>query len=319
MNVTQPQSSCPECDARVEADPKHGELICSECSTVVEEQAIDHGPEWSAYTTTEREGRSRVGRPTSPTMHDRGLSTQIDWQNKDAAGNSLTVRQRKQVERLRTWNERCRVRTGRERTLRQALGEIHRMSSALGLPQSVRETASVIYRRASDADLVVGRSIEGIATGALYAAARQHGVPRTLDEVTTVARVDQQRISRDYRLIATELNLGLEPTDPTAYLPRFASDCECSETVHRLAHDLLAVVVGTPYMSGKSPVGLAAAALYASALLSDEHLTQGTIAEAADVTRVTIRKHYRELLAHGGHMSPAQARATARGETSLAE
>jgi transcription initiation factor TFIIB len=319
MHVVQRHTSCPECDAQVETDPKHGELVCAECGTVVEDQAIDHGPEWSAYTASERKDRSRVGRPTSPTMHDRGLSTQIDWQNQDGYGQALNPRQRRKMERLRTWNERCRTRTGRERTLRQAFGEIHRMASALGLPQSVRETTCVIYRRASEADFVVGRSIEGIAAGALYAAARQHGVPRTLDEVTTVARIDQRRISRDYRLIANELDLALEPTDPTAYLPRFVTDCGCSEAVHRQARDLLAAVTGTPYPSGKHPAGLAAAALYASALLTNEHLTQGTIAEAADVTRVTIRKRYRELLNHADHMSPNQARATARGETSHAE
>lgn len=319
MHIAQTHSLCPECDARIDADPKHGELVCPECGTVVEDQAVDHGPEWNAYTASEHEARARVGRPTTATLHDRGLSTQIGWQNRDANGQSLSAQQRKKMHRLRKWDERCRVRTGRERTLRQALGEIHRMSSALGLPQSIRETASVIYRRASDSDLVVGRSIEGIATGALYAAARQHGVPRTLDEVTTVARVEQQRISRDYRLIASELDLALEPTDPTAYLPRFGSECGCSRAVQSQARDLLAAVTGTPYPSGKHPAGLAAAALYASALLSDEHLTQGTIAEAADVTRVTIRKHYRELLDHADHMSPDQARATARGETSLAE
>lgn len=314
MHIAQTQSSCPECRAQVEADPKHGELVCPECGTVVDDQAIDHGPEWTAYTASKREERSRVGRPTTPTLHDRGLSTLIDWQDQDGYGQQLTERQRQKMHRLRKWDERCRTRTSRERTLKQALAEIQRMSSALGLPKAVRETASVIYRRASEADLVVGRSIEGIATGALYAAARQQDLPRTLDEVTTVARVEQRRISRDYRLIANELGLALEPTDPTAYLPRFASDCDCSETVQRRARDLLDTVTGTTYMSGKSPVGLAAAALYASALLNNEQLTQVALAETADVTRVTIRTHYRELLAHAGHMTPAQARATARGE-----
>jgi transcription initiation factor TFIIB len=317
MNVTRKAPvTCPNCDGQVKDDPKHSEIVCPECGTVVDDQArVDHGPEWRAYTATDRKNRSRVGQPTTPTLHDRGLSTQIGWKDKDAYGNSLTVRQRKKMERLRTWNERFRTRNSRERTLKQALAEIHRMVSALGLPPSVRETASVIYRRALDADLVVGRSIEGIATGALYAAARQQGLPRTLDEVTTVARIEQRRISRDYRLIANELGLALEPTDPTAYLPRFASECNCSDTVQRQAHDLLTAVTGTPYMSGKSPVGLAAAALYASAHLADEPLTQRDISAVADVTRVTIRNHYRELLAHAGHMSPEQTQAPARGET----
>ncbi|MFC7191933.1 hypothetical protein ACFQL7_20495 [Halocatena marina] len=75
------------------------------------------------------------------------------------------------------------------------------MSSALGLPKPVRETASVIYRRALAENLLIGRSIEGIATSAVYAAARREGIPRTLDEVTTVARVERQRIARAYRVI----------------------------------------------------------------------------------------------------------------------
>jgi transcription initiation factor TFIIB len=300
------QPTCPECTASIRYNPKRGELVCPDCDTVVDDQAIDHGPEWVAYTAQDREQRSRVGQPTSPTLHDKGLSTQIDWRDRDGYGKQLSARKRKQMQRLRTWDERYRTRTGRERTLKQALAEIHRMSSALGLPQSVRETASVIYRRALDEDLVVGRSIEGIATGALYAAARQQGLPRTLDEITTVARTDQRRIGRDYRLITSELGLPIEPTDPTAYLPRFASACDCSEAVHRQARDLLGAVAGTPYMSGKSPVGLAAAALYAAALVIDERLTQGELADVADVTRVTIRNHYRELIAHADGISPAQ-------------
>jgi transcription initiation factor TFIIB len=308
------ESTCPNCNSSVSYDQKHGENACTECGMILREDAVDHGPEWNGYTATDRKDRSRVGRPTTPTLHDRGLSTQIGWQNQDGYGHALSARQRHKMERLRTWDERYRAGTGRERTLKQALAEIQRMSSALGLPKAVRETASVIYRRASEADLVVGRSIEGIATGALYAAARQQGLPRTLDEVTAVARVEQRRISRDYRRIATELDLALEPTDPTAYLPRFASDCGCSEAVQRQARDLLATVAGTTYMSGKSPVGLAAAALYAGGHLTNEPLTQREVSAVADVTRVTIRNHYRELLAHAGHMSSEQARATARGE-----
>jgi len=110
-------------------------------------------------------------------MHDKGLSTNIDWRNKDAYGNSLGSRQREKMQRLRKWNERFRTRDSKERNLKQALGEIDRMASALGLPTNVRETASVIYRRALDEDLLPGRSIEGVSTACVYAAARQAGVP----------------------------------------------------------------------------------------------------------------------------------------------
>ncbi|WP_248903751.1 transcription initiation factor IIB [Halocatena marina] len=290
------QQTCPHCDSNVEADPKRGETVCTECGTIVTEGTVDHGPEWTAYTASEREDCSRVGRPTTASLHDRGLSTVISQEDRDAHGRRLSSRKRQQMRRLRTWDERYRTRDSKERNLRQAFGEINRMSSALGLPKPVRETASVIYRRALAENLLIGRSIEGIATSAVYAAARREGIPRTLDEVTTVARVERQRIARAYRVISTELGLAIEPSDPTAYLPRFASELDCSEDVHREAHDILETVSGTTYTSGKHPAGLAAAALYASACLTGEQLTQHEISNVADITRMTIRTHYRELI-----------------------
>ncbi|MFB6202416.1 MAG: transcription initiation factor IIB family protein, partial [Halorhabdus sp.] len=166
---------CPECGGTLQSDSERGETVCTECGLVVEEDEIDPGPEWRAFDAKEKDQKSRVGAPTTNMMHDKGLSTNIGWQDKDAYGNSLSSRQREKMQRLRTWNERFRTRDSKERNLKQALGEIDRMASALGLPENVRETASVIYRRALDEDLLPGRSIEGVATASLYAAARQAG------------------------------------------------------------------------------------------------------------------------------------------------
>ncbi len=299
MNLATPtQQSCPHCGATVVADPRRGETVCTECGTVLEEEAVDHGPEWTAYNSREYAEVARTGGPTSMTMHDKGLSTFISDRDRDASGRQLSARKRNQMRRLRTWNERCRTRDATERNLKQAFTEINRMASALGLPQSVRETASVIYRRALDEGLLVGRSIEGVAAAGVYAAARQESIPRTLDEVTTVARVDRNRIARAYRTVGGELGLAIEPADPTAFLPRFASGVDCSETVHRQAHDLLESVAGTTYTSGKNPAGLAAAALYASACLTGERITQQEISSVADITSMTIRTHYRDLIEH---------------------
>ncbi|MEF8882317.1 MAG: TFIIB-type zinc ribbon-containing protein, partial [Halapricum sp.] len=155
---------CPECGGTLATDSERGETVCTECGLVVEEDEIDPGPEWRAFDAKEKDQKSRVGAPTTNMMHDKGLSTNIGWQDKDAYGNSLSSRQREKMQRLRTWNERFRTRDSKERNLKQALGEIDRMASALGLPENVRETASVIYRRALDENLLPGRSIEGVAT-----------------------------------------------------------------------------------------------------------------------------------------------------------
>jgi transcription initiation factor TFIIB len=290
------QTACPECDGRLQTDTEHGEVVCSDCGLVVEEDSIDRGPEWRAFDANERDNKSRVGAPTTKMMHDKGLSTNIGWQDKDAYGNSLSSRQRQKMQRLRTWNERFRTRDSKERNLKQALGEIDRMSSALGLPENVRETASVIYRRALDENLLPGRSIEGVATAAVYAAARQANVPRSLDEISVVSRVERMELTRTYRYIVRELNLEIAPADPESYIPRFASDLDLSDEVERRARELVDHGRDAGLLSGKSPVGLAAAAVYAAALLCNEKVTQSEVSEVASISEVTIRNRYKELL-----------------------
>jgi transcription initiation factor TFIIB len=290
------QLRCPECGGQLATDTEHGETVCADCGLVVEEDEIDHGPEWRAFDSKEKDQKSRVGAPTTQMMHDKGLSTNIGWQDKDAYGKTLSSRQREKMQRLRTWNERFRTRDSKERNLKQALGEIDRMASALGLPENVRETASVIYRRALGDDLLPGRSIEGVATSALYAAARQAGTPRSLDEIATVSRVDKDEIARTYRYVVRELGLEIQPADPEQYVPRFASELGLSDESERRARDLLKTAKDQGVHSGKSPVGLAAAAIYAAALLTNEKVTQSEVSEVANISEVTIRNRYHELL-----------------------
>ena len=291
------RAGCPECDGDLVASG--AETVCQGCGLVVEENEIDRGPEWRAFDSAEKNEKSRVGAPTTNMMHDKGLSTNIDWRDRDAYGNSLDSRQRQKMQRLRKWNERFRTRDSKERNLKQALGEIDRMASALGLPDNVRETASVIYRRALDEDLLPGRSIEGVSTASLYAAARQAGVPRSLDELERVSRVEKMELTRTYRYVIRELNLEVKPADPESYVPRFASDLELSDEVERRARELIEAARQDGILSGKSPVGLAAASVYAAALLCNEKVTQNEVSEVADISEVTIRNRYKELLEAG--------------------
>jgi transcription initiation factor TFIIB len=294
------ERTCPECGGGLISDEEHAETVCADCGLVVEADEIDRGPEWRAFDASERDEKSRVGAPTTNMMHDKGLSTNIGWRDEDAYGRSLSSKQRQKMQRLRTWDERFRTRNSKERNLKQALGEIDRMASALGLPDNVRETASVIYRRALDEDLLPGRSIEGIATASLYAAARQAGNPRTIDEFAEVSRVEEMEFKRAYRYVVRELGLEVKPADPASYVGRFASDLAVSDEAERRARDLLETAKSRALHSGKNPVGLAAAAIYAAALLSNEKVTQSEVSEVADVSEVTIRNRYQELLEADG-------------------
>ncbi|MFB6155293.1 MAG: transcription initiation factor IIB family protein [Haloferacaceae archaeon] len=291
---------CPECGDSGVTDEGRGETVCRECGMVLEEGMVDHGPEWRAFTSAEREDRRRVGAPQTERMHDRGLSSVISYRDADASGRSLSSRQREKMRRLRTWDERFRTKDAHERNLKQALSEVDRMGSALGLPKTVRETAGVVYRRALEEDLLPGRSIEAMATASLYAAARQAGTPRSLDECAQVSRVERQEFARAYRYLTQELGLALQPADPESYLPRFVSALDVSGETERRARALLDTSKAAGVHSGKSPVGLTAAAIYAGSLLENDPITQARISEVTEVSEVTIRNRYREMLEAAG-------------------
>lgn len=75
------------------------ETICEDCGLVIDEQRIDHGPEWRPFEDTE-ESPKWTGAPLTVARHDRGLSTEIG-RDRDAKGNELSGQKRRHLARLR--------------------------------------------------------------------------------------------------------------------------------------------------------------------------------------------------------------------------
>ena len=98
---------CPECGSHhLTRDYERGELVCEECGLVLDDQFIDQGPEWRAFDVEQGEKMARTGAPMTYTIHDKGLSTEISWKNKDSYGKSIPTRNRAQLYRLRKWQKR---------------------------------------------------------------------------------------------------------------------------------------------------------------------------------------------------------------------
>ena len=290
------ESRCSECGStHLVRDYQRGELVCEECGLVVDESIIDQGPEWRAFDVEQGEKRTRTGAPMTYTIHDKGLSTEIGWKNKDSYGKSIPTRNRAQLYRLRKWQRRIRVSNATERNLAFALSELDRMASGMGLPRNVRETAAMIYRKAVTKNLIRGRSIEGVTAASLYAACRQCNVPRTLDEIANTSRVGRKEIGRTYRFMTRELKLKLMPTSPQNYISRFCSELKLSGEVQAKALEILKQADDKELTSGRGPTGVSAAAIYIASILCNERRTQREVADIAGVTEVTIRNRYKEL------------------------
>ncbi|AWB28421.1 transcription initiation factor IIB [Halococcoides cellulosivorans] len=276
---------CPECDGRVSTNAI--ETLCEDCGLVIQDQRIDHGPEWRAY---DEEDCERTGAPLTAARHDRGLSTEIG-RGTDAKGNTLSGRKRRQVARMKREHSRGRFQSKAERNLAHGLGEVRRIVSALELSETIRDQSCQLFRSAQNENLLCGRSIEAIAAASVYGACRCNGLSRLRGEVTEMARVAASRVTNAYNMLNKELGLPAEPVVPSMYVPRLASDLNCPDAIHQRARGLAERAEELGATTGVHPAGFAAACLYTAGLEQGHGLTQAEAADAANISTATIRAH----------------------------
>ncbi len=290
------KDKCARCGkGKLVTDNESGEMFCSNCGFVMSEKLQESGPEWRSFTQDEHGDRARAGAPTSLTMHDMGLATIINPINRDASGRPLTAAMKSTIERLRTWDSRSQVHEPVDRNFRQAFSELNRLKDKLAISDAVMEKSAYIYRKALDKGLVRGRSISALIASALYAACRDTATPRNLKDIEIAANIKRKDIARCYRLLVKELDLKMPVTDSVQCVARIASKIGIEEKAKRYAMQVLKNAQEQEVSAGKDPMGLAAAALYLACVKTGEDKTQRDIAEAANVTEVTIRNRYKGL------------------------
>lgn len=298
-------ATCPECGSDIEL--VDGDLACSECGLLVNDDVeIDHGPEWRAYTADERDERRRVGPPQTELRHDNGLGADIGRLS-ESAYSGLSSRRQFQLARLRERDTHSKL-DDNSHAVSYALQEVKRMTTALGYERSHAEQAAHFFRQAHDEGLAKGRSLDGLAAAAVYITLRIDEAPITLAKIERVAKAGEQATKVAYQVTRRTLDLPIPPQHPSDHLPAIASAVGAPMALQRVAANLLEAASGTQCMQGKSPSGLAAAALYAAdqetppGHYTDEEsprvATQREIAEVADVDPQTVRTNRDRLQNH---------------------
>lgn len=288
-------NKCPRCGStNIVNDPENGEMVCANCGLVVEEELIDRGPEWRAFTADEKQSRTRTGLGMSYTLYDKGLSTVFNGY-RDAQGNRLKDETRIKMDRLRKYDNRSKFDETWRRNLSIAMAELDRVAAALHLPQSVKEQAALIYRRALKMDLIRGRSIDAFVAASMYAACRQLKVPRPLKEITKTSIREHSEVARTYRLLIREMKLKMPVDDPMKFIPSIASKLNLRRDTEQYAIDILRRAKDRHGLTGKDPRGVAAAALYMACIDNNDKRIQKDVAEAAGTTEVTLRNRLRGL------------------------
>ena len=277
---------CPKCrGTNIIEDVDSGELVCADCGLVITKGLFLSDKDWRAFDTEEFMERARAGAPITPIRPAYGLDTEISF--------TRGVSQRA-VQSLRRTKKH--VRSRREKNVMPALMKIRAAADQLNLPTQTVEDAAILYRKASAAGLVKGRSMDAMVAAVIYAACRRTEVPRSLGEIAAFFNLKEKEVGRSFRFLFRKLGTRIPPPRPEVYVPRICSRLNLPQSVATRAIKILRVAREVGATLGREPVGVAAAAVYLACQEAGIHRTQRELAQAASVTEVTVRNRYKELM-----------------------
>merc|ERR1719187_1873060 len=270
--------------AYVIEDYRAGDQICSECGLVVGE-VIDVGPE----------DRSRIGGKENTLLGSSDLTTMIGpgrgMASFTADGNPL-------------YNNR-KTQSSSDRTLINAFRTISNMADRINLTKTITDRAHKLFKTVHDGKNLKGRSNDAIAAASLYIACRQEGVPRTFKEIVAVSTVSKKEIGRCFKLILKAHDTSVDLITTGDFMARFCGTLDLAREVQKAATHIAKKSVDLDIVPGRSPISVAAAAIYMASQASDDKKTQREIADIAGVADVTIRQSYKLMLPHAKDLFPS--------------
>lgn len=287
-------STCNIKEDRLVTDVVSGEIVCSNCGTVVIDGIEETGKEWINPKDHETD-KSRIGMPFSLAVHDMNLSTIIGKTNKDSAGQLIDSGMQARMNRLRIWDSRTMYRDSSSRNFTTAFVLLGKLKDKLSLTSSIVEKTAYTYRKVQEDGLIRGRTIGAVLVACLYITCREQGVSRTIDELAEASNIRRKAIAKIYRDIVFHLKRKIPQVNCFQCIDKIANKIELNEITTRHARDLMKKVLEQEFSAGKDPMGFAGAVLYVSLQMEGKTVRQIDIAEAAGVTEVTIRNRAKEL------------------------
>lgn len=276
-------------------DYRAGDMVCSACGLVVGDRVVDVGSEWRTFSNEKSNtDPSRVGGSENPLLNGTDLTTVIGRATGDAAfdesGNAKYHNRRNM--------------SSSDRALVTAFREISNMADRINLTKTITDRANLLFKQVHDGKTLKGRSNDAIASACLYIACRQEGVPRTFKEICAISKVSKKEIGRCFKLILKALETSVDLITTGDFMSRFCSNLGLPPVVQRAATHIARKAVELDIVPGRSPISVAAAAIYMASQASVEKKNQKEIGDIAGVADVTIRQSYKLMLTRAAELFP---------------
>lgn len=278
---------CPACEMmNVVFDSELQAYVCSQCGTVIDDKPIYQGSEGF----NKEDFLPRYSGSFTHRVHDHGVgSTEIS--------GSL----RFHIKQGRTWVARnidARM-TKEDRKVVKALKELNDLIKHLKPPKAVSETAGEILQKTIKSLNIKEQTLKRVVAASLYLAYKICGYPRPARVYAREIGMSESDLWEGIRKIRdcdNSARLSPESIEPRYYINYIATKLNLSPEVAALANEIVANIKDNFVLSGKSPVSLAAAAVYLAGILTGDRRNQLEVGNVVGQTDVAIRNTYNTLV-----------------------
>ena len=221
-----------------------------------------------------------------------GLATDISSQDNDTNGLRPAASLRKE----------CRLRTPLS-----VFRDISHWCDQFLESETICDIAKQLYKRTYEAKLLRGKPLDAIIAACIFVACRQAHIPRTFREICDIMRVSKKLLGYCYKTLVRAFDLapglstnpsGSSSSAPEALLARYCDHLDLSTRVHSVCTDIIVAARKHGIAVGRSPISIAAGAIYYTGHLLGETKTVQDICAVSSVGESTVKLIFRLLHAN---------------------
>lgn len=281
-------------------DQQTSVIVCSECG-IVNEELLDHGPEWRQYNNDDNrgEGVNRCGCPSN------------FFFPKSSQGTIMAGFSNNRLKRKQKWNSMVY----KERSLNQVFEYIAQICSKNNIPKIIVDSAKILYKRLSDCKhktginvgkqiIIRGENRLSIIAACVFKACEMNKNPRNVKEIAEFFGLNEKKVTKgnkhfekimknadDNSIILDEYNSSTAEDYIRRHCPKLKINKENTDIAVKIAHNCCKMKLASDH----NPQSIAAGSILLMVQYNNLNTDRKCIATLFGTSDVTISKIFNKI------------------------
>lgn len=271
-----------------------GNYVCHQCGTVTC-RFLDASAEWRFYGNDDNKGSdpTRCGMPINELLPEASMGCVIGFGTKESPDMRM-------IRKYHIWN--CM--TYKERSLYNIFDTLTVNAVNNGIPKSIIEEAKMLYKKISEMKISRGDNRSGLIASSIYMSCKTHKVPRSTKEIAKIFNLKPTVMTRGCKKFQEIMKMNMHSTQPEDFICRFCSKLFMDQHMRNLCMRIVKTADELSIVSENTPPSIAAGSIFLCSTICDWGISKKDLAEACEISQVTISKCFKKLSLYMQHLFP---------------